>query len=512
MTAERYDAVVVGSGFGGAIHALRLAEAGRSVLVLERGRRYEPAEFPRDVRDVDALFWRHPRPRTAQGLYELRFFSGLGVVVASGFGGGSLVYANIQVRPDAAIFEDPRWPKGVRRPALDPYYDRVAERLRPQPLPPAIRLPKRDVFREAARALGREVFDPDQAVDWERCDRIAECEFGCRLGAKRSLDRTHLRDAERLGARVRTGAVVHHVEPVADGYRIHFEDLASARREAVEGARAVLCAGTLGSNAILLRSREAGALPRLSARLGHGFSANGDFLGSIHHAARDLEPWSGPDVTSVMRCFDAEPGFTLAAPTFNRPTMEVLAALGQPSGSWLRALSPLWGGLGALVPFAFARGLLSRPHPLPFARASDPGRVTNLFAIGRDNAGGRVVLRGGGLDVVWSWAAENRALVERVTRTMEELAAAYGGRFAPLVTWAAFRRIVTVHPLGGCALSDSPEQGVTSPEGEVHGHPGLYVADGSVIPTAIGFHPAMTIAAVAERIAEQVVRSFPAAG
>lgn len=510
MAAERYDAVVVGSGFGGAVNALRLAEAGRSVLVLERGRRYELGDFPRDVSDVDALFWRHPRRAAARGLYELHFFSGVGVVVASGVGGGSLVYANIHVRPDAAVFEDPRWPKGVGRPSLDPWFDRVAERLRPQPLPEAIRLPKRDAFREAARALGREVFDPDQAVDWQLCQRIAECEFGCPFGAKRTLDRSHLRDAESLGAAIRPGAVAHHVEPITGGYRVHFEDLASGERRAAEGARVVLCAGTLGSGAILLRSREAGALPRLSERLGCGFSANGDFLGSIHGAARDLEPWSGPDVTTVMRCFDAEPGFTLAAPTFNRPVMEVLAALGQPSGAWLRALAPLWSGLDALVPLAFSRGLLTRPHRLPFARTSPPARVTNLFAIGRDNGNGRIHRRGARLDVSWDWAAENRALVARVTRTMEELAGAYGGHFAPLVTWEAFRRILTVHPLGGCALADSPDQGVVSPEGEVFGHPGLYVADGSVIPASLGFHPAMTIAAVAERIADAVVASFPA--
>jgi cholesterol oxidase len=511
VAAELFDAVVVGSGFGGGVHALRLAEAGRSVLVLERGRRYEPADFPRDVRDVDTLFWRQPRPK-ARGLYELHFFSGLGVVTAAGVGGGSLVYANIHVRPDPAVFDDPRWPKDVRRPLLDPWYDRVAARLQPAPTPPDLRLPKRHVFREAARALRRDVFDPDEAVDWKLCERIAECEFGCRLGAKRTVDRTYLREAEQLGARLRTGALAHRVEPTLDGYNVHYEDLATGRRETATGRRVVLCAGTLGSNAILLRSRESGALARLSPRLGHGFSANGDFLGSIHHAARDLEPWNGPDVTSVMRCFDAAPGFTLAAPTFSRPVMEVLAALGQPSGRWLRALSPLWSGLDSLVPFLFERGALSRPRPLPFTTPSDPARVTNLFAIGRDNANGRVILRGGRLDVVWGWAAENRALVARVLRTMADLAAAYGGRFAPLVTWEAFRRIVTVHPLGGSALADSPEQGVTSPEGEVYGYPGLFVADGSVIPTSIGFHPAMTIAAVAERIAEHVVQSYPAGG
>src|SRR6185503_18340556 len=105
-TEAHFDAVVVGSGFGGSINALRLAEAGKSVLVLERGRRYPPETFPRNVRDADALFWRFPRRPASRGLYDLRTFSGIGAVVASGVGGGSLIYANIHSRPDPCVFED----------------------------------------------------------------------------------------------------------------------------------------------------------------------------------------------------------------------------------------------------------------------------------------------------------------------------------------------------------------------------------------------------------------------
>src|SRR6185437_11841578 len=108
-TQERFDAVVIGSGFGGSINALRLAQAGKTVLVLERGRRYEPSGFPRDVRDVDNLLWRYPSRPQSQGLYDVRFFSAIGAVVASGVGGGSLIYANIHIRPDDIVFEDPRW-------------------------------------------------------------------------------------------------------------------------------------------------------------------------------------------------------------------------------------------------------------------------------------------------------------------------------------------------------------------------------------------------------------------
>jgi len=103
--STQYDAVVIGSGFGGSISALRLAQAGKSVLVLERGKRYQPGEFPRDVTDVNRLFWRYPKHKDSQGLYDIRFFSSVAAVVASGVGGGSLVYANIHIRPDAVILD-----------------------------------------------------------------------------------------------------------------------------------------------------------------------------------------------------------------------------------------------------------------------------------------------------------------------------------------------------------------------------------------------------------------------
>jgi cholesterol oxidase len=517
-TTPRPDAVVVGSGFGGSIAALRLSEAGRSVVVLERGRRYRPGEFPRDVRDVDALFWRWPRPRSGTGLYDVRFLSGIGVVAASGVGGGSLVYANINIRPDAVVFDDPRWPRSIDREALDPYYDRVAAMLTVAPVPKSIALRKRDLYRQAAQKLGREVFDPDQSVAWEEpnvpgrgaCKLVTECEFGCQHGAKNTLDLTYLAAAESLGAQVLTGIHVSHVRREAGGYGVYGHEVATGRPVRLVGARVVLSAGTLGTNEILLRSRDVfGTLPEVSPALGTGFSGNGDFLGSIQNSREDLEPWNGPDVTSVIRYFDAEPGFTLAAPTFNRGVMEVLASLGQPSGRLFRFLAPLlWPRLRGILVWAFRKGLLSHPVRIRGRNAGDPARMTNLFAIGRDNAGGRLVLRRGRLDVRWDYARDNDVLVQRMMAAMRDVADVYGGTFAPVASWNTFNRIITVHPLGGCRPSDSAHEGVVSLEGEVHGYPGLYVADGSVIPSSIGFHPAMTIAAVSERIADAVASGF----
>jgi cholesterol oxidase len=135
--------------------------------------------------------------------------------------------------------------------------------------------------------------------------------------------------------------------------------------------------------------------------------------------------------------------------------------------------------------------------------------MTNLFCIGRDNGGGQVSLGPRGLDITWAYDRENAALISRMESAMAQVAAAYGGTFATLATWNVFRRIISVHALGGCHLSETPATGVVSLHGEVHGYPGLFIADGSVVPASLGFHPVMTIAALAERTAEAVALSFP---
>ena len=504
MASDAYDAIVIGSGFGGAVAALRLAQARRSVLVLERGRRYKPGEFPRSVFSPASLLWGYPEQHERRGLYRMDFFPTVGVVSASGWGGGSLVYANIHIRAPEWVFRDPRW-RGITRGNLDPYYDRVAKMLAISPLDPSIAVTKRSIFHAVGKRIGRPVFDPDQAVAWsdpnvagrKACQLCSECEMGCQFGAKNTLDFNYLAQAEALGIEVELGANVTIIEAERDAYRVHYSELDSGTVATARARRVVMAAGTLGTQRILFASRDQYlTLPKLSPTLGLGISANGDFIGTMYGGmtTTPLEPLHGPDVTSVMRFDDEAPQFTVAAPAFN---INSLAMLNRPGV----ARAPAFLGT---TPYDLRGSRVGDE----FTNEIDPGRSTNLFAIGRDNAGGMLLWKNGDLTLDWDYARENERLLARMTIGLREIASAYGGRFEPLPTWTVGNKIVTVHPLGGCPMGRTRDEGVITPNGEVHGYPGLFVADGSAIPTSIGVHPAMTIAAMAERTAERVVKSL----
>ena len=221
------------------------------MVVLERCRRWPPGTFPRDLRDVDRMLWRYPEHRDSRGLFELRSMSGIYSVTASGVGGGSLIYASIHYRPQAEIFEDPRWPQAFNPESLDSYYDMVAGELGVEVVPPDLDLAKRTVFHEAAGRLGREELRHPQAVSWEGvfgsgadrqpCQMCAECEFGCNHGSKNTLDFTYLAKAESAGAQVETGRNVSHIAPADDkgsgiGWDVHYVDTETGERGRVTGS------------------------------------------------------------------------------------------------------------------------------------------------------------------------------------------------------------------------------------------------------------------------------------
>src|SRR5918994_129794 len=324
MDETHFDAVIIGSGFGGSVMAYRLAEAGLRVCLLERGKAYPPGEFPRSPNRMKRNFW--DPSEGLHGMFNLWSFSGLGAVVSSGLGGGSLIYANVLIRKDEKWFvkEDlsdggyEYWP--VTRADLDPHYDRVERMLGAQRYPfdrkPYSQTHKTAALRDAAKDLGLDWRLPHLAVTFGNdgedpvpgepikeehpnlhgrtrytCRLVGECDIGCNYGSKNTLDYNYLSAAKRLGADIRTrcegrsfapresgGYVVRFVEhdPADEGRKLDTRDGSVRPERELTCDRLVLSAGTLGSTYLLLRNR--GAFPGLSGQLGTRFCGNGDLL------------------------------------------------------------------------------------------------------------------------------------------------------------------------------------------------------------------------------------------
>ena len=570
-SSEHFDVVVVGSGFGGSVMALRLARAGLRVCVLERGKRYPPGSFPRSPRDLQSSFW---NPGLGQlGLFQVWDFGNIAGLVSAGLGGGSLIYANVLLRKDARWFVRRRpdggveeWP--VRRQDLDPHYDRVAVMLRPQPypfhLPPYSETPKTRAFRHAAQRAGLDWSLPDLAVSFadgdnppapgepihdagggttgnlhgrtrSTCRLCGECDLGCNYGSKNTLDFTYLTEADQLGVSLRDRCEVRAFGPRAQGgYWVRYVEHRPEHdgrggdveaRPSVElvADRLVLAAGTFGTTHLLLRNRA--QLPDLSDRLGRSFSGNGDFLGFLHDAHEDvdgdrrpmaLDPSRGCVITSTVRLPDgrdaggAEPGL------HDEPGLYVQDG-GYPGFvDWLVEASEVGPEMGRLARFIGQRLVshLSHRHRTDLgsqvrAMLGDAHRsagILPLLGMGLDTPDGTMSLDGdGALALRWS-SASSRRYFDRVVRTMERIAEQLDAHLRVDPLWRLHHTVVTVHPLGGCSMGRTPDDGVTDSYGRVFGYPGLVVADGSVMPGPVGPNPSFTIAALADRFADQMVR------
>jgi cholesterol oxidase len=515
--ADSYDVVVVGSGFGGAVVAARLAEAGRSVCLLERGRRWQPSDYPRSFSQTQRAVW---DPSTSYGFLDYRVFPRIDIIQGAGVGGGSLHYFNVQLRTPPAIFSRPEWPRMVTRELLDPYYDRVQAVIEAAPLvPPAGEvMPDRTLaFQAAALTAGYEAHlvpiavhtgatrsNPISGLSQEPCTFNAECLLGCRAHAKNNLDLTFVPLGERHGMTLRPLHVAEQIKPNAGGgYTVVARQLdpdhpGRFERLEVSGASLVLSAGTVGSTELLLRARDVDrTLPRLPAALGRHFSPNGDMIfAGTRDAAVDVDPSYGPSIT--VGAFVNSPGsanlVTLQDLGFPPSVTSILDEL-LPVPAKIRdtgkAVASYVGALTGRGHFRAEDLLAGSPIPrfLPYlGMGTDAG--DGVFSIDRR---GELALR-------WDPAA-SMAMFMEMEAAMKRMSTALGGRYVRSILWRRpFRRLLTAHPLGGCVMSDAPHLGVVNDRGQVWDHPGLYVADGAVIPGPLAVNPSLTIAAVAERI------------
>jgi cholesterol oxidase len=513
---SHYDAIVIGTGFGGSVAACRLAQAGLQVGVFERGHRYPPKPFPRSFESADEWSW-----QISRGLFDVRAVSEITAVTAAGYGGGSLVYANVQMRPPQSAFED-GWPPGYSRDALASYYDLVAYMLDVKPITMADGLPpKARLIKDVASERGRDgqFFYPNLAINFgprdvarpnrfgalqEGCCFCGECIIGCRTAAKNTLDHNYLKVAEDRGADINTDCEVMRIAPAQNGYRVIVFDHTNRLQVPAEAARVFLCAGSINSTELLLRCRdEYQSLPKLSAKLGHCYSGNGDFISFAFDTDRVFEPCNGPTITTATvydRARAAQPGWFVLEDGGYPPELSRLVQLLHPKGALLEEL--------AKAPAVGELRLALAAHAGTEVRG-DPQHTAVFLLMGRDRANGVIKLKSPAPGIVVQWdAASSLPLYDIETGLSADFAASLKGHLELNPVWKILRIPVSVHNLGGCPMSSEPGLGVVDPFGEVFEYPGLYVLDGSILPAATGANPSQTIAAVAERNIEAAIRKI----
>lgn len=565
---EHFDAVVVGSGFGGAVMAYRLAEAGKRVCLLERGKPYPPGSFARTPAEMKKNFW--DPSAGLYGMYSVWSFPGTAALVSAGLGGGSLIYANVLIRKDEKWFTDQSkdggyvpWP--VDRKTLDPHYDLVERMMNVQQYPfhasPFNKTAKTAAMKEAAEKLGHGwqllplavSFRAKPVTDWRHiddatnppeygapiqeaqrnlhngyrytCRLCGECDIGCNYGAKNTLDYTYLSAARHLPvpADIRTLAEVKSFSRQAGGgflirYVKHHEEATSETATPVEisADKLIISAGTFGSVFLLLKNRA--AFPGLGNQLGRRYSGNGDLLQFLIRAKdgrgnyKELNPSYGPVITSGIRVADALDGNGAHGRGFYVEDGGFPGFLGwlvETAGDIPEEVKRAAEGLWRLVKW----GLQQDPNPelaAEISRLIGDGNVSKsslpVLAMGRDNATGTTRLENGVLKCDWK-REDSQELYDRIVSVGHDIAKVIGAEYQGTPQYQYLHQVVTAHPLGGCAMGSHKGEGVVNEWGEVFDEPGLYVADGSVMPGPVGPNPSLTIAALADRFATHMIET-----
>jgi len=550
MADTHFDAVVVGSGFGGSVMAYRLVQAGLRVCLLERGKAFPPGSFPRAPYALSKNFW-DPK-QGLFGMYHLWQFKHLNALAASGLGGGSLIYANVLIRKDEKWFVHDHhegayehWP--VTRKDLDPHYDEVERHIGVEVYPNHLAqiTPKTLQYADAAKRAGLDHACLPLAVAFSKeghpngepinannlhgqtrstCRLCGECDAGCNYGSKNSLDFTYLSEAKRLGLHIVTGADVRSFDRrTAGGFNVEYvqHNFASdgtpdsAPRTTISCGQLILSAGAMGSTHLMLRNKA--TLKAELPKLGSQFCGNGDILGmavrtkTVDGKSRLIDPNRGPVITSRVRLPDALDGGNAKGrgayiedagfPAFLSWVTESYASvtkLERIFGFWWRIIKGKLSKSGDTDLSAEIAALLGG-NDLTMS-------ALPMLGMGRDLPDGKLLLNDKAqLESTWS-AETSLAYFDRVRDHMKILAREMGGRFVENPIWL-FKRLITVHALGGCPMGRHKDEGVVDDHGEVFGTPGLFVADGSVMPGPVGPNPSLTIAALANRFADRVIEN-----
>jgi cholesterol oxidase len=534
VAVRDFDVLVIGSGFGGSVTALRLAEKGYRVGVLEAGRRFDQHTLPRTSWDLRNFLWAPWLGMT--GIQRIHLLNNVVILAGAGVGGGSLNYANTLYVPPKAFFDDPQW-RGITdwQEELKPYYDQAQRmlgvRINPTMTPSDVHLKAaaermgvgdtfhlapvgvffgdgKDADGKAKARPGEQVNDPyfgGAGPARNACTECGECMTGCRHGAKNTLNENYLYLAEKAGAVVHPmTTVVSVTDDSRGGYAV--ATLPTDRKKKGEGRlftarRVVLAAGTYGTQTLLHRMKAGGQLPYLSPRLGDLTRTNSEALVGAQTDNRRYRKATGEPRADFTRGVAITSSIHPDENTHIEPVR-----YGKGSNSM--------GGLSILqVPYAegSSRTLAwlanAARHPMLVLRSLSNRRWSERTIIGLvmqslDNSLTTYLKPAGVgkglLTARQGHGAPNPKQIKAATEAASALAAEING-FAGSNVGELMGTPLTAHFLGGCPIGDSPETGVIDPYHRLYGHPGISVVDGAAVSANLGVNPSLTITAQAER-------------